>query len=111
MGTLLPYQISKSEYEAFCCLFEGRYTRILTLLYYVAYGEMWVQLVELCCLSEPGYHEYLKALIEKHGTIARLWVGPYLGVFLTEAKYLEVSKLFYISEQSKIDHILYCTTV
>jgi hypothetical protein len=30
---------------------------------------------------------------EKYGTIARLWFGPYLAVFLTEAKYVEVSKL------------------
>jgi hypothetical protein len=28
----------------------------------------------------------------KYGTIARLWIGPYLGVILTEAKYVEVSK-------------------
>jgi hypothetical protein len=63
------------------------------------------------CLSEPGYHEYVKALVDKHGTIARVWVGPYLAVFLTEPKYLEVSKLFYVSEQSKTNQIFYFITV
>ena len=55
--------------------------------------DLLVQLVELCCLSEPGYHEFVQAFINKHGTIARLWIGPYLCIFLSEAKYVEVSKL------------------
>jgi cell division septation protein DedD len=47
----------------------------------------------MCCLSEPGYHEFVEALTQKHGTIARLWTGPYLTVVLAETKYVEVSKL------------------
>ena len=50
-------------------------------------------MVELCCLYEPGYIDFLERLNEKHGTIARVWVGPYLAVILTEPKYVEVSKL------------------
>jgi hypothetical protein len=52
-----------------------------------------VQLVELCCLSEPGFQEYEKAVVDKYGCIARVWIGPYLDVLLTNAKYMEVSKL------------------
>ena len=52
-----------------------------------------MQLAEWCCLSEPGYHGFLEDLTHKHGTIARLWVGPQLTVVLAEAKYVEVSKL------------------
>ena len=66
---------------------------VLTLLYYVIYGELWVQLVELYCLSEPGYVDFTEGLINKYGPIVRVWAGPYLGVVLTEAKYVEVSKL------------------
>jgi len=66
---------------------------VVTLLYCVIYAEMWVQLVELFCLSEPGYVEFFEGLILQYGTILRLWMGPYLGVILTEAKYAEVSKL------------------
>jgi hypothetical protein len=66
---------------------------VLTLLYCVIYGELWVQLVELYCLSEPGYVDCLGGILQKYGTITRVWVGPHLGVILTEPKYLEVSKL------------------
>ena len=52
-----------------------------------------MQLFELCCLSETGMHAYMEALIHKHGTIVRLWVGPHLGVVLAETKYVEVSNL------------------
>jgi hypothetical protein len=52
-----------------------------------------VQLVELCCLSEPGYVDYFEGKILKYGSIARLWIGPYLAVILTDAKYVEVRKL------------------
>ena len=57
------------------------------------YEELWVQLFELCCLSAPGNHAYIEALIHKHGTIARMWVGPHLVVVLAETKYVEVSNL------------------
>jgi hypothetical protein len=57
------------------------------------YGELWLQLVELFCLSEPGYHDSVEGIIQKYGTIARVWLGPYLFVGLAEAKYVEVSKL------------------
>ena len=66
---------------------------VLTLLYCVIYGELWVQLVELYCLSEPGYVDFVDALINKYGPIVKLWIGPHLGVLLTETKYVEVSKL------------------
>jgi len=66
---------------------------VLTLLYCVIYGELWVQLVELYCLSEPGYVDFMEGLIHNYGPIVRAWAGPYLGVVLTEAKYVEVSKL------------------
>jgi len=66
---------------------------VLTLLYCVIYGELWVQLVELYCLSEPGYVDLTVELIRKYGPIFRIWVGPYLAVVLTEAKYVEMSKL------------------
>ena len=52
-----------------------------------------MQLVELCCLSEPGYHEYMEALTHKHGTIARVWIGSHLVVVVTGTKYVEVSNL------------------
>ena len=52
-----------------------------------------VQLVEIYCLSEPGYHHYMEGIMQKYGPIARLWIGPYLGVFLAEAKYVEVSEV------------------
>ena len=54
---------------------------------------MCVQLVELFCLSEPGYFDNLLDFLHKYGTIARIWVGPYLAVILTEAKYVEVSEV------------------
>jgi len=66
---------------------------VLTLLYCVIYGQLWVQLVELYCLSEPGYVDFMEGLIHNYGPIARAWAGPNLGVILTEAKYVEVSKL------------------
>jgi len=66
---------------------------ILILLYCVIYGDLIVQLVELYCLSEPGYVDFTEGLINKYGPIVRVWAGPYLGVVLTEAKYVEVSKL------------------
>jgi hypothetical protein len=53
----------------------------------------WLQLVELCFLSEPGNIEFLRELVTRYGSIARVWIGPYLGVALTEANYVEVSKL------------------
>jgi hypothetical protein len=31
--------------------------------------------------------------VEKYGTIFRLWVGPYLYVAVSEAKYVEVRKM------------------
>ena len=54
---------------------------------------MCVQLVDLCCLSEPGYVDFILEYIHKYGTISRLWIGPYLSVTLTEAKYVEVSEV------------------
>jgi hypothetical protein len=66
---------------------------IMSLSYCVIYGELWLQLVEMCCLSEPGYHHYLEGVMHKYGTIMRVWVGPHLFVALTEPKYVEVSKL------------------
>ena len=66
---------------------------VLIGLYCVIYGELWLQLVELCCLSELGYQEFVEGFLHKYGTIARVWIGPYLAVVLTEAKYLEVSKV------------------
>jgi hypothetical protein len=54
-------------------------------------GCSWLNCV--VCLSEPGYHEHLKEFTDKHGPIARLWIGPYLCVTLADAKYVEVSKL------------------
>jgi len=35
----------------------------------------------------------LQEFVLKYGTIAKMWIGPYLGVLLTEAKYVEVSEL------------------
>jgi len=35
----------------------------------------------------------LRDLSNTYGTIARVWFGPYLSVVLTEAKYVEVSKV------------------
>jgi hypothetical protein len=61
--------------------------------YTVLLMEKCVQLFELCCLSEPGYVDFLVEYIQKYGTIARLWIGPYVGVMLTEAKYVEVSEV------------------
>jgi len=54
---------------------------------------MSVQVVELCCLSEPGYAVFLFELALKYGSIVRLWIGPYLGIMLTDAKYVEVSEM------------------
>ena len=65
---------------------------VLTLLYCVIYGEMWVHLVDLYCLFEPGYVDCFVGILHKYGSITRMWVGPNLGVILTEAKYVEVSK-------------------
>jgi len=64
---------------------------IMTLLYYFIYGERWLQLVKLCCLSEPGNVEFFINLSRTYGPIARVWIGPYLAVILTEPKYVEVS--------------------
>jgi hypothetical protein len=66
---------------------------MMTLLHSVIDGELWLQLVELFCLSEPGYHDSVEGIIHKYGSIARLWVGPYLVVIVTEAKYMEVSEV------------------
>jgi len=63
------------------------------LLYYFIYGERLLQLVERCCISSPGHVEFLLDLPNTYGTIARVWIGPYLVVVLTEAKYVEVSKV------------------
>jgi len=52
-----------------------------------------LQLVEILCLSEPGFHDYLEGNMRKYGSIARVWVGPYLLVGLAETKYVEVSKV------------------
>jgi len=65
----------------------------MTLLYCVIYGELWLQLVELCCLYETGNMEFLRELINTYGTIARFLIGPYLAVVLREEKYLEVSEV------------------
>jgi len=35
----------------------------------------------------------MEELTHKYGTIGRVWVGPYLTVFVAEAKYVEVSNL------------------
>jgi hypothetical protein len=66
---------------------------IMTLLYCFIYGELWLQLVELCCLSEPGNVQFMIDLNKTYGAIARVWIGPYLAVILTEPKYVEVSKV------------------
>ena len=52
-----------------------------------------MQFYELCCLSEPGYVDVLEEYVHKYGSITRMWIGPYLAVFLSDAKYVEVSKL------------------
>ena len=52
-----------------------------------------MQLIEIFFLSEPGYHDYVEGVINKYGSIAKVWVGPYLVVGLAEAKYVEVSKV------------------
>ena len=52
-----------------------------------------MQLVELCCLSEPGNAEFCVELVNTYGTISRVWIGPHLSVILAEAKYVEVSEL------------------
>ena len=54
---------------------------------------MCVQFVEVCCLSEPGYVDCTFEFMRKYENIWRIWIGPYLLVVLTEAKYVEVSKL------------------
>jgi hypothetical protein len=66
---------------------------VITLDYYIIYGEWWLQLVELCCLSEPGNVEFVLDIPNTYGTIARVWIGPHLAVVLAEAKYVEVSKV------------------
>jgi len=63
----------------------------MTLLYCVICGDLWLQLVELCCLYETGYHEFMEKFTHTYGTIVRLWIGPHLVVVLTETKYVEVS--------------------
>jgi len=68
-------------------------TGILILLYYVIYGELRLQLVEIFCLSEPDYHVYVEELMHKYRSIARVWIGPLLIVALAEAKYVEVSEV------------------
>jgi hypothetical protein len=50
-----------------------------------------LKLVEIFCLSEPGYHDYLEALMQKYGSIARVWIGPLLVVAVADAKCVEVS--------------------
>jgi len=52
-----------------------------------------LQLVEIFCLSELGYHVYLKGWMHKYGTIAKVWIGPLLLVGLADAKYVEVSEV------------------
>jgi len=52
-----------------------------------------LQHVELCYLSESGYHDFVEGFIHKYGTIVRVWIGPYLFVGLTEAKDVEESKV------------------
>ena len=52
-----------------------------------------MQFVEMCYLSQPGNVDFVIEMAHKYGTIVRLWFGPYLVVILTEAKYVEVSKL------------------
>jgi hypothetical protein len=37
--------------------------------------------------------EFVEGFIHKYGTIVRMWIGPYLVVFLTDAKNVEASKL------------------
>jgi len=67
----------------------NRHIDIIILCYY---GELWLQLVEIFCLSEPGYHDYLEAIVHKYRPIARVWIGSYLAVGLAEAKCMEVSE-------------------
>ena len=50
-----------------------------------------MQLFEMFCLSVLGLHDLVETLTNKYGTIATLWIGSYLCVVLTEAKYVEVS--------------------
>ena len=52
-----------------------------------------MQIVEMCCLSQPAHYDSVLECERKYGSIFRLWFGPYLAVVLTEAKYVEVSKL------------------
>jgi hypothetical protein len=52
-----------------------------------------VQLLEPFCLSEPAYVDYFPGLHQKYGTITKFWIGPYLVVGLSDAKYVEVSKM------------------
>jgi hypothetical protein len=44
-------------------------------------------------LSKPGYIDFVLGLNQKYGSIVKVWIGPYLAVVLTEAKYVEVSKM------------------
>jgi len=74
-------------------LFAVLHNCLLTLLNYVIYGELWLQLVEMCCLYEPGYHDFVEGIVHKYGSITRVWVGPILIVALSDAKFVEVSKL------------------
>jgi hypothetical protein len=37
--------------------------------------------------------DFILEINKKYGNIAKFWIGPYLAVALTEAKYVEVSKM------------------
>jgi hypothetical protein len=60
--------------------------------------------VEMFCLSEPGYHDHVEGLLNKYGSIVRMWAGPYLFIGVAEANYVEVSKHF---EQRKNDKVTF----
>ena len=65
----------------------------------------------MCCLSEPGYVDFLLEFVHKYGTIARFCIGPYLVVMLTEAKYAEVSEVALALWTEQQNKLLYLTTV
>ena len=71
----------------------GHWDRHIDIIMLCCYGELWLPLVEILCLSEPGFHDYLEGNMRKYGSIARVWIGSYLIVGLAEAKYVEVSKV------------------
>jgi hypothetical protein len=49
----------------------------------------------------------MEGFIHKYGSIARLWIGPYVGVALTEAKYVEVSKLVLAHRKNSKENLFY----